>query len=79
MDTNILTIFTETDREEIKKAVKQLIINQVESDLRESYNYLFDPDELHEMIEEAINEVKEEVKPLIKEKLLKDMMSKLEL
>lgn len=78
-DNNILTILTSEDRDEVRGAIKQLIIDQVKSDLEESEYYIFDPDELQEMLSSLAEEVKEEVKPLIKEKMFADMMKKLEL
>lgn len=78
-DTNILTILTSDDRDEVRNAVKQLIIEQVKSDLEQSEYYIFDPDELQEMLSDLAQEVKEEVKPLIKEKMFADMMKKLDL
>ena len=78
-DNNILTILTSDDRDEVRESIKQLIIEQVKSDLEESEYYIFDPDELQEMLTNLAEEVKEEIKPLIKEKMFGDMMKKLEL
>ncbi|HHX71285.1 MAG TPA: hypothetical protein GX708_24985 [Gallicola sp.] len=78
-DNNILTILTSDDRDEVRESIKQLIIEQVKSDLEESDYYIFDPDELQEMLTNLAEEVKEEIKPLIKEKMFGDMMKKLEL
>ena len=78
-DNNILTILTSDDRDEVRESIKQLIIEQVKSDLEESEYYIFDPDELQEMLTNLAEEVKEEIKPLIKEKMFSDMMKKLEL
>jgi len=78
-DNNILTILTSDDRDDVRNAVKQLIIEQVKSDLEQSEYYIFDPDELQEMLSDLAQEVKEEVKPLIKEKMFADMMKKLDL
>lgn len=78
-DNNILTILTSDDRDEVRTAIKQLIIEQVKTDLEESDFYIFDPDELQDMLTNLAEEVKEEVKPLIKEKMFSDMMKKLDL
>lgn len=78
-DENILTILTSDDRDDVRDAVKQLIIKQVKTDLEERDYYIFDPDELQEMLSNLAEEVKEEVKPLIKEKMFADMMKKLDL
>ena len=79
MDSNILTILTETDRDEIKKALKDIIIEQIRSDFNENSCYLFDIDDINNVMEEAIAEIKEEIKPLLKEKLFAEMKEKLEL
>ncbi|WP_297419147.1 hypothetical protein [Clostridium sp.] len=82
MDNNILTILTSEDKEEIRKSIKDIIIKQIEEDLI-SYSeghYIFDEDEIlkiQDMINEAIEEVKAEIKPLLKEKMFKEMKDKL--
>jgi len=78
-DNNILTILTSDDKDDIREAVKQLIVEQVKSDLEGSDYYIFDPDELQEMLANLAEEVKEEIKPLVKEKMFADMMKKLDL
>ena len=77
MDNNILAILTETDREEIKRALKDIIIEQIRDDFAENDMYLFDKNEINEMMDEAIMEVKSEIKPLLEQKLLKEMREKL--
>lgn len=79
MDTDILTILTKSDREEIKSAMKNLIIEQFESDLKDTDAFLFDYQSLEDMIEEVIEEVKTEIRPLAKKKLKAEMKSKLNL
>ena len=82
MGNNILTILTSEDKEEIRKSIKDIIIKQIEEDLI-SYSeghYIFDEDEIlkiQDMINEAIEEVKAEIKPLLKEKMFKEMKDKL--
>lgn len=77
LDGNILTILKSEDREEIRAALKRVIINQIEDDFRENCDYLFDIDDINGMIEEALEEVKEEIKPIIKEHMLEEMNKKL--
>ena len=79
MDNNILTILTETDRYEIKRALKDIIIEQIKSDFEDNDCYLFDINDINGVMEEAITEIKEEIKPLLKEKLFAEMKAKLEL
>lgn len=74
---NVLTLLTSEDRFEIKKAMKEIIVEQIKSDF-ESYDcYLFDPSQIQDMIEEVVDEVREEVKIAYKEKVMKEMEEKL--
>ena len=77
MDNNMLTILTSEDRDEIKQSLKNVIIEPIESDFRESTNYLFDANDISDMLQEAIKEVKAEIKPLMKDYLLQEMQKKL--
>lgn len=74
---NILTLFTSEDKNEIKKAVKEIIIRQVEKDFEDNCHYLIDPNQIEDMLSEVIEEVKDEVKVIYKEKLIKEMEAKL--
>jgi hypothetical protein len=81
MDNNILTLLTSEDKDEIKKAIKDIIINQIEEDVKDCGNYLIDTDELNDMIqeavEEAVEEAKDELKPVLKEFMFNEMKKKL--
>lgn len=74
---NILTILTETDREEIKRALKDIIIEQIRTDFEERTTYIYNPSNLDVMFDEAIEEVKEQIKPLLEQELMKQMKEKL--
>lgn len=74
---NILTLFTSEDKNEIKKAVKEIIIRQVEKDFEDNCHYLIDPNQIEDMLSEVIEEVKDEVKTIYREKLIKEMEAKL--
>ena len=76
---NILTLFTSEDKNEIRKAIKQIIIKQVEKDFEDNCHYLFNPNEIEDMISEVIEEVKDEVKNIYREKLIKEMEEKLKI
>lgn len=76
---NILTLFTSEDKNEIRKAIKQIIIKQVEKDFEDNCHYLINPNEIEDMISEVIEEVKDEVKNIYREKLIKEMEEKLRL
>lgn len=75
----ILTLFTSEDRDEIRGALKELIIEQVKNDLENSTYYLVNPDEVQEMVQEVVEEAKEEVKEVYKGVLMKQMEEKLKL
>lgn len=77
MINNILTILTETDREEIKRALKEIIIEQIRSDFADTGSYIFDPSEVDNMMTDAIDEVKEEIKPILKEYMMEEMKKKM--
>lgn len=74
---NILTIFTSEDKDEIRKATKEIIIDQIRSDFDNCGCYLIDPRQIEEMVSEVVEEVKEEVRSIYKEKLMKEMEDKL--
>ena len=76
---NILTLFTSEDKNEIRKAIKQIIIKQVEKDFEDNCHYLINPNEIEDMISEVIEEVKDEVKYIYREKLIKEMEEKLKI
>lgn len=74
---NILTLFTSEDKNEIKGAIKQIIIKQVEKDFEDSCHYLINPNEIEDMISEVIEEIKDEVKTIYREKIIKEIEEKL--
>lgn len=76
---NILTLFTSEDKNEIRKAIKQIIIKQVEKDFEDNCYYLINPNEIEVMISEIIEEIKDEVKNIYREKLIKEMEEKLKI
>lgn len=71
---NIIKIFNSKDETEIKQAFKEIIIEQFRNDIQENDRYLFNPDDISDMIQEAFlnatNEVKQEYKEKLKEKML---------
>lgn len=77
MDNNILTILTSEDKEDIRVALKDIIIERIKDDF-EAYNcFIFDPDELDTMIQDAVEEAKAEIKPMVKEFMFNEMKNKL--
>ena len=78
MNNTLLTLLTSEDKAEIRTAIKQIIIKQVEIDIENSCDYLIDAREVEEMVEEIIGEIKDEVKDMYKEKMIKAFEKKLE-
>ena len=78
MNNTLLTLLTSEDKAEIRAAIKQIIIKQVEIDIENSCDYLIDVREVEEMVEEIIGEIKDEVKDMYKEKMIKEFEKKLE-
>jgi ribosomal protein S3AE len=77
MNNDILTILTSEDKDDIRKALKDIIVNRIKEDFQDYDSYIFDGDSLGEIIEEAIEEVKDEIKPLLKEQMFNEMKKKL--
>ena len=77
MNNTLLTLLTSEDKAEIRTAIKQIIIKQVEIDIENSYDYLMDTREIGEMVEEMIEEIKDEIKDMYKEKMIKEFEKKL--
>lgn len=70
MKEDILAIFTSEDKNDIKQAVKNIIIEQINSDLSElRYSYIIDDSDLSDMVVELLSELKEEIKAEYKQKL----------
>lgn len=74
---NILTLFTSEDKDEIRKAIKEIIIEQIKNDFENTSTYLVDPSQIEDMVSEVVEEVKDEVRSIYKEKLMKEMEEKL--
>ena len=79
MDNNILTILTSQDRDEIKQALKDAIIKQIQDDFHSCDSYMFNIDDINKMMQEAIEDVQEEVKPIVKEFMLNEIKKKLKI
>jgi acyl carrier protein len=79
---NISKIFNSQDESEIKQAFKEIIINQFKTQLEEMDLYLFDPNVIEDMINDAfieiVNDIKKEYKDKIKEKMFSSLDKKLD-
>ena len=70
---SILKIFNPKDEQELKKAIKDVIIKQIKIDMREQDEYIFNSEELEEMIKDSFQEIIEELKgefrPILRAKM----------
>ena len=57
--------------EDLKKKIVNVIVHQIKEDFGESRMYLISPEDIGDAVyTEIVNEIKAEVKPIIKEKIL---------
>lgn len=57
--------------EDLKKKIANVIVNQIKEDFEESRSYLISPDDVADAVyRDAVEDIKKEVKPIIKEKIL---------
>jgi Fe-S cluster assembly iron-binding protein IscA len=71
---SIAKIFTTDDTTEMRRAFKDLLVKQFESDLEQMDTFLFDSNKVEEWIEDAYQEVIAEIKIEFKEKLREQML-----
>lgn len=76
MDKNMLTVLTSEDRDEIRKALKDIIIEQIKEDISNNDYYLIDNSELQDFITEVMEDVKNDIRPIIYDILMKDVKNK---
>ena len=73
---DIITILTSEDRDEIKTELKKLIIERVDTDLKDYNMYCFNPEYIENVVGDMFNEIVEELQPKFK-KAIKDKMTAL--
>jgi hypothetical protein len=77
MKSDIFALFTSEDRDEIKQAMKECIIEQMKIELEEFRPaYMVDEEQLSEILSETLAEIKEEIKAEYKDMLRKQMEEK---
>jgi len=70
MESNaLIKLFTTEDQSELKQSFKEIICEHLRNDLDQMDCYLFDPSTLEDMIEEVIDELKGEMKDLLRNKI----------
>ena len=76
MINNLETFFNETDKQEVKNAIKEIIINEFKKEISEYGNYIIKPSfisgYLEEALEDIVEELKTEYKNVLLEKILKE-------
>lgn len=78
MKSDIFALFTSEDRDEIKNAMKECIIEQMKIELEEFRpSYIIDEDQLSDILSETLAELKEEIKAEYKDMVRKQMEEKL--
>ena len=85
MNKELRKIFDAEDEKDLKQGFKNLILEQFEKDLNDNEYYLFDPERIRDMLDEAFTEAIEEVvskaiseiQENIKSVIMQEVMSKL--
>ena len=72
---NIGILFTSEDKDELRQAFKEMIKEQFQTDLEQMDFYMFDPNEIEEKVNEAFQEVIDEVKAEFKGMAQKKIMA----
>lgn len=73
----IITLLGEQNVKSLKSEIKDIIVERVKSDLEDCDEYLLAPDDLQTLVNEVLQECKEEIKPIIKEKLYAKALSQI--
>lgn len=74
---NVFTLLTSEDKDDIRASVKAIIIQQIKNDFENYDCYILDPHEIEDMVQEVVEEAKDEVRNMYKEILIKQMEEKL--
>lgn len=73
---DILTIFNSKEKNEIKEAIKNMILETIKKELEDN-SYLLDTTELiSNIIDDAVDEVEQDIKNMYKQKLIQDFITK---
>ena len=75
---SIVAILGEDNEQKIKDGIADIILEQCKTDLEGWDMYILDPDDLNGIVAEAVDEVKEEVKNMIRDKLMAKAMQEME-
>ena len=73
---DIIALLNSDDKNEIRSAIKSLIINRMESDLEHWDRYILCGEDVENIIDEALKDLIEEVKNEYKNKLREKLFSK---
>jgi hypothetical protein len=71
MESNALAkLFTTEEQSDLKQAFKEIICEHLKNDLEQMDCYLFDPSVLEDMVHEIIDELRGDMKKILKKKLM---------
>jgi len=73
----VIELLGETNVKLLQDGIREIILDRVKEDLEQSYEYLLIPDDFQNMIAEIIEECKQEIKPMIKERLFEKALSQI--
>ena len=73
----VIELLGETNVKLLQDGIREIILDRVKEDLEQSYEYLLIPDDFQDMIAEIIEECKQEIKPMIKERLFEKALSQI--
>jgi sugar-specific transcriptional regulator TrmB len=71
-------LLTEGDLVELRKGVVEILIEQFKTDLSNGNYWVFDSDDLEEMMREVLDEIKDEIKAEYKQIVMKQMRDKMD-
>lgn len=73
---DIIALLNSDDKNEIRSAIKSLIINRMESDLEHWDRYILCGEDVENIIDEALKELVEEIKEEYKDRVKEKLFSK---
>lgn len=75
---SIVAILGEDNERKIKDGIADIILEQCKVDLEGWDMYILDPDDLNGVVAEAVDEVRAEIKDMIRDKLMAKAMREME-
>ena len=73
----IVELLGEQNVNVLKSEIKDIIIDRIREDLEQCNEYILIPGNLQRVVDEIIEECKQEIKPMIREKLFEKALSQI--